>query len=243
MPETLLVAEDLHVSYGKATVLHGVSFEVNAGEVVSLLGRNGTGKTTTLRSIAGVLSPDEGSVVFDGDEIASLPDYVISNRGISYVTEERNIFPDLTVEENLKMGGVRGEDGFFHLSDVYELLPRLEERRSYKASDLSGGEQQMLVIARALLGRTKLLLLDEPTEGLAPQIIEDVLDVIKHISEQNVPILLVEQNLNTVTEVADRNYIINKGRIVYEGTTDELRDAGEIQEQYLGVGIQTEDIF
>ena len=233
----LLALEEVHASYGKSTVLRGVSLRVEEGEVVSLLGRNGAGKTTTLRTIAGVLPTTRGTIVFDGEEIGGLEDYEISRRGISYVAEERAIFPDLTVEENLKMGAVSGGDGIMTRPEVYDLLPRLEERRTFPASNLSGGEQQMLVIARALLSRTELLLLDEPTEGLAPQIVERIRDLIEHVAGQGVTILLVEQNLEVAVETADRSYIIDKGEIVFEGQMDELAADEATQKEYLGVGL------
>ena len=232
----LLDVDDVYSSYGKSTVLRGVSLTVDRGEVVSLLGRNGAGKTTTLRTIAGVLKPDRGTITFDGEDITTLQDYQISRRGISYVAEERSIFPDLTVHENLKMGRVTGEAGIHTIPEVYELLPRLEERRTFPASNLSGGEQQMLVIARALLSHTELLLLDEPTEGLAPQIIQRIREIIEHISGLGVPILLVEQNLEVAVETSDRCYILDKGEIVFDGEIDELDADEEIQREYLGVG-------
>ncbi|WP_410767470.1 ABC transporter ATP-binding protein [Haloferax sp. DFSO60] len=239
--DALLTVERINSAYGKSQVLRDVSLEVGNGEVVALLGRNGAGKTTTLRSISGVIKPFEGTIEFDGTDITSLPDHEISRLGVSYVAEERAIFPDLTVAENLEMGRVNRDDGVFSIEEVYELLPRLEERSGQLASHLSGGEQQMLVIARAVVGQTKLLLLDEPTEGLAPQIVEDVLDIIEHVSDQGIPILLVEQNLNAVLEVSDRNYILNKGEIVYEGTTTALQADDETQQQYLGVGASITD--
>lgn len=237
----LLALDDVHAGYGKGHVLRGVSLTVDEGEVVAMLGRNGAGKTTTLRSITGIVRPHQGTITFEGEDITTLPDYAISRRGLSYVAEERSIFPDFTVAENLRMGQVKGGEGIFTLSEVYDLLPRLEERQSNLASHLSGGEQQMLVIARALLGRTKLLLLDEPTEGLAPQIVEDILDIIKRIRDEGVPILLVEQNFNAVMEIADRNYILNKGKIVFDGTTAELQANDEAQQRYLGVGTSIND--
>ena len=238
--DPLLALSDVYASYGKSTVLRSVSLHVDEGEVVSLLGRNGAGKTTTLRTVAGVLPASGGSITFAGEEITELEDYEISRRGISYVAEERAIFPDLTVEENLRMGAIRGGDGIMAREEVYDLLPRLEERRTFAASSLSGGEQQMLVIARALLSRTELLLLDEPTEGLAPQIVERIRELIEHIQEQGVTILLVEQNLEVAIETADRGYIIDKGEIVFEGPMDELAADEAIQHEYLGVGISLE---
>lgn len=236
----LLVLEDVYSSYGKSTVLRGVSLTVDEGEVVSLLGRNGAGKTTTLRTIAGVMTPDSGTITFDGEDIASLQDFEISRRGISYVAEERAIFPDLTVEENLKMGQATGAEGIMSIPEVYDLLPRLEERKSLPASNLSGGEQQMLVIARALLNPTELLLLDEPTEGLAPQIVERIMEIIEHISDLGVPILLVEQNVQVPIRTADRCYILDKGEIVYEGTMDELAADEAVQQEHLGLGMAIE---
>lgn len=236
--QPLLSVEDIHASYGKSHVLRGVSLAVEEGKVVSLLGRNGAGKTTTLRSIVGVLQPTQGSVVFDGESITGHPDYEIANRGISYVPEDRQIFPDLTVTENLRMSTISGDDGdgVFDIEEAFEQFPRLRERRSQSASQLSGGEQQMLVIARALLSETKLLLLDEPTEGLAPQIVEDVVDIMREIRDRNIPTLLVEQNINAAMAVADYHYIINKGQIAFEGSTEELKAATDVQEEYLGVG-------
>jgi len=231
----LLALDGVDASYGKSQVLRDVSLTVQPGEVISLLGRNGVGKTTTLRTITGVLEPESGSITFEDEDITGLPEYQISRRGISYVAEERAIFPDLTVGENLRMGQLRGE-GTFTLPEVYDLLPRLEERRSFDASDLSGGEQQMLVIARALLGPTKLLLLDEPTEGLAPQIVERIVEIVEHLREAEVPILLVEQNLNVALAASDRCYILDKGEVVYEGRSEELGSDEAVQREHLGMG-------
>jgi branched-chain amino acid transport system ATP-binding protein len=238
----LLDVDDVYSSYGKSTVLRGVSLTVDRGEVVSLLGRNGAGKTTTLRTIAGVLKPDRGTITFDGEDITTLQDYQISRRGISYVAEERAIFPDLTVHENLKMGRVTAEAGIHTIPEVYDLLQRLEERRTLPASNLSGGEQQMLVIARALLSHTELLLLDEPTEGLAPQIIQRIREIIEHISDLGVPILLVEQNLEVAVETSDRCYILDKGEIVFEGDIEELGADEAIQQEHLGLGLSISEV-
>lgn len=235
--DVLLSVEDLHASYGKSQVLRGVSLEVDEGEVVALLGRNGVGKTTTLRSISGVLQPEAGTVRFKGEDITTLEDFEISRRGISYVPEDRAVFPDLTVEENLRMGGIAHEGSLLTIPEVYEILPRLEERRSLEASKLSGGEQQMLAIARALVRETDLLFLDEPTEGLAVQIVEDVRELIEEIRNMGVPILLVEQNFEVAVRTADRAYILHHGEIVFDGDIDELVADEAVQEQYLGVGI------
>jgi branched-chain amino acid transport system ATP-binding protein len=234
--EPLLSLDDVYTSYGKSEVLRGVSLTVDPGEIVALLGRNGAGKTTTLRSIAGVRTPHRGTITFDSEDITGLAENVISNRGISYVAEERAIFPDLTVAGNLRMGMVAGTSGIFTLSEAYEFMPRLEERQNLLASDLSGGEQQMLVIARALLSNTEVLLLDEPTEGLAPQIVEDIIEVIGLIRDRGVPILVVEQNLQAVLGVSDRVYILQKGENIFEGTAKRLEGDKELQRQYLGVG-------
>jgi branched-chain amino acid transport system ATP-binding protein len=237
--DRLLAVDGVDAAYGQSEILRNLSLSVDRGEVVSLVGRNGAGKTTTLRTILGILTPTAGTITFDGEDITGYPDYKTVNRGIRYVPEERQAFPDLTVDENLRMGQLKsGGEGTLSLEEVFELFPRLADRRSYNGSHLSGGEQQMLVIARALLGRTKLLLLDEPTEGLAPQIVEDVIEVVETISEEGVTILLVEQNVKAAMAVADRHYVINKGQNVFDGTTPELREAEDVMEKHLGVGAE-----
>lgn len=239
MSDRLLAVDGVDAAYGQSEILRNLSLSVDRGEVVSLVGRNGAGKTTTLRTILGILTPTAGTITFDGEDITGYPDYKTVNRGIRYVPEERQAFPDLTVDENLRMGQLKsGGEGTLSLEEVFELFPRLADRRSYNGSHLSGGEQQMLVIARALLGRTKLLLLDEPTEGLAPQIVEDVIEVVETISEEGVTILLVEQNVKAAMAVADRHYVINKGQNVFDGTTPELREAEDVMEKHLGVGAE-----
>ena len=235
----LLSVEDLRAGYGDTPVLHDVSLRVERGEVVSLIGRNGAGKTTTLRSIVGVLQPSAGRIVLDGEDVTDSPDYEKARSGVRYVPEDRQVFPDLTVEENLRVGAIDGDGGIFSIEEVYERFPRLRERRGQPASHLSGGEQQMLVIARALLGPTKLLLLDEPSEGLAPQIVRDVLDIVASIAERGVTILLVEQNVRAAMAVADRHYVINKGELVFEGTTEELDADEKVKQRHLGVGAAT----
>jgi branched-chain amino acid transport system ATP-binding protein len=239
--DPVLSVDGISSSYGSGLVLNDVAPTDGEGEVVGLLGRNGAGKTTTLRSITGVIKPQSGTITFDGRDITPLPDHEISNLGISYVVEERAVFPDLTVEENLRMGGINQAEGIMTTAEILEWMPRLEERKALKASKLSVGEQQILAIGRALRGKTELLLLDEPTEGLAPQIVQDVIETIKRIRDQDVPILLVEQNINTVFEVADRVYILEQGRIVYEGTVSELREDEATQREYLGVGTDVDD--
>jgi ABC-type branched-subunit amino acid transport system ATPase component len=233
---SLLALDAVYAAYGQSSVLRGVTLDVGVGETVSLIGRNGVGKTTTLRTIAGVLTTTAGSLQFDGEDISSVPDFERMQRGVSYVPEDRQIFPELTVAENLRMGEIGGAEHRFTVAEVYDLFPRLRDRRDYQGQQLSGGEQQMLAIARALVGPTELLLLDEPTEGLAPQIIADVIDIIEDIRDAGVTVLLVEQNLHAATSVADRHYVLHQGEIAYEGTTPELRDATEIIDRYLGVG-------
>lgn len=239
MTDRLLDVDGIDAAYGQSNILQNLSLSVDSGEIVSLVGRNGAGKTTTLRAILGILTPSAGTITFDGEDITDFPDHKTVNRGIRYVPEERQAFPDLTVDENLRMGQLKsGGEGTLTHEDVFELFPRLADRRSYNGSHLSGGEQQMLVIARALLGRTKLLLLDEPTEGLAPQIVEDVIEVVETISDEGVTILLVEQNVKAAMAVADRHYVINKGQNVFEGTTPELREAEDVMQKHLGVGAE-----
>jgi branched-chain amino acid transport system ATP-binding protein len=239
----LLSVEDVHAAYGESRVLNGVTLSVDRGEVVSLIGRNGAGKTTTLRAVMGILRPLEGRVVFDGEDVTGLREHQKTQQGVRLVPEERQLFPDLTVTENLRMGALATEDGVFTIDEAFEAFPRLDERRDLPADHLSGGEQQMLAIARALVGRTELLLLDEPTEGLAPQIIQDVLDIIGRIVEEGVTILLAEQNIHAAMVAADRHHVIDKGEIVYEGTTDELEGNEELQERHLGVGVEATGLF
>jgi branched-chain amino acid transport system ATP-binding protein len=241
--EPLLSVEDLHASYGESRVLRGVSLAVERGEVASLVGRNGAGKTTTFRSIMGVLGPDRGTITFDGEDVTVLEEHLKTRRGIRYVPEERQLFPDLTVRENLRMGAISSEAGIFTIEETFEAFPRLDERRENRADHLSGGEQQMLAIARALVGETELLLLDEPTEGLAPQIVEDVLDIIERIGAAGVTVLLAEQNVRAAMAVVDRHYIIDTGRVVFEGTSEEIEADEGLQQRYLGVGNETETAF
>jgi branched-chain amino acid transport system ATP-binding protein len=243
MSDPLLSVEDLHASYGESHILRGISLSVERGQVASLVGRNGAGKTTTFRSVMGILPPDSGTVIFNGEDVTGLTDHVKTSRGIRFVPEERRLFPDLTVMENIQMGATTSRSGVFTINEAVEAFPRLNDRRDQNASTLSGGEQQMLAIARALVGETELLLLDEPTEGLAPQIVQDVLDIIERIKGADVTVLISEQNVLAAMAVADRHHIIDKGRIVFEGTTDQLEDDEDLQQRYLGVGTETEDIF
>ena len=215
----LLEVDGIDTFYGQSQALHDVSLDVEDREVVSLLGRNGAGKTTTLRSIVGIRPPRAGRITYDGEDITGIPTLEIIRKGIGFVPEDRQVWPTLTVEENLDVPA--GLGGSWSVEDTYDLFPVLEDKRAAHAGDLSGGEQQMLVLARGLLGGTDLLLLDEPSEGLAPQIVQDVRDAIEDLKNE-LTILLVEQNVNMALSVADRVYVLANGRIVHEGRADEL---------------------
>lgn len=231
----LLRVDGIDTYYGSSHVLHGVSLAVERGEIVTLIGRNGAGKTTTLRSVMGLTPPSGGRIVFDGEEIQERRPYEVRRRGVTWVPEDRRVFPTLSVEDNVRLAASTGGDDA-DTDRVYELFPRLAERRRQHAGTLSGGEQQMLAIARALVGpETRLLMLDEPSEGLAPQIIEDVRETIVEINRDGVTVLLVEQNADLALDLASRAYVIETGRIEYEGDADRLRGDHELMRQYLGV--------
>ncbi len=230
-----LVAHELHSYYDKSHILQGVSLEVHEGSVVTLLGRNGAGKSTTLKTLAGAIKPRAGSISFRGREIAGLPAHRVAGMGICLVPEDRGIFKLLTVEENLRLG--LRKDSPWQLKDVYRLFPRLEERRRNGGGQLSGGEQQMLSIGRALMNHPRLLMLDEPVEGLAPVIVEEIVAQIKKIREAGISILLVEQNLEVCTQLADRHYILEQGRVVFSGSNDEFKTDTAIKDRYLGVNV------
>ncbi len=229
----ILQAQELHSYYGKSHILQGVSLQADAGEVVTLLGRNGAGKTTTLKTLAGVVAARSGRVLFQGREITGLPTHKIAALGLCLVPEHRGIFRLLTVEENLTMAARR--DSPWQLADIYRIFPRLKERRKNGGSQLSGGEQQMLAIGRALMNHPRLLLLDEPVEGLAPVIVEEIVEQLKQIKASGVPIILVEQNLAVCTALADRHYILEQGRIVYHGSNAEFLGDDSVKDRYLGV--------
>ena len=220
MSGAALEAEGLHTFYGKSHILHGVSLEVHEGEIVALLGRNGAGKTTTLRSIVGLTRAREGVVRIYGNATTDWPPYRIAALGVGYVPEGRRIFANLTVEENLKVP--RERPGPWTIARIYELFPRLSERRMSKGRHLSGGEQEMLSISRALLLNPKLLLLDEPSQGLAPLIVQDVFRVVVAARKEGISVLLVEQNVRAAVEIADRAYVLNDGRVVYSGDAAEF---------------------
>ena len=220
MSGAALEADGLHTFYGKSHILHGVSLEVHEGEIVALLGRNGAGKTTTLRSIVGLTRAREGVVRIYGNATTDWPPYRIAALGVGYVPEGRRIFANLTVEENLKVP--RERPGPWTIARIYELFPRLSERRMSKGRHLSGGEQEMLSISRALLLNPKLLLLDEPSQGLAPLIVQDVFRVVVAARKEGISVLLVEQNVRAAVEIADRAYVLNDGRVVYAGDAAEF---------------------
>lgn len=231
--QPLLELDNINTFYGPSQALFDVSLEISQGEVVALLGRNGVGKTTTIRSIMGVTPPKRGKIRHKGEEIQGMVPNEIRKRGISWVPEDRRVFPNLTVEANIEVAASVGENS--GVTEVYKRFPRLDERRDQKAGTLSGGEQQMLAIARAIVGPpTELLLLDEPTEGLAPKIVETVEDIIVSLIEDDVTILLVEQKADTALELADRAYILSQGQIQLQSDADELRRDQDIIEKHLG---------
>jgi branched-chain amino acid transport system ATP-binding protein len=234
----LLEIKDLHTFYGQSHILQGVFLEIDRREIVCLLGRNGVGKTTTLKSIIGLVKPRSGQVLFKGQNLAGLPTHKIAKLGVGYVPEDRRIFPTLTLRENLLMGikaGQKGNGDGWTIDKVYNYFPALQARDRQKGGHLSGGEQQMLTIARTLMGNPEVLLVDEPTEGLAPKIVETVEQVIQDIHQHDVPILLVEQNMRVGLRLAGRIYVISKGKIVFQGTGQELKEAHEIRQKYLEV--------
>jgi branched-chain amino acid transport system ATP-binding protein len=236
----LLEVKEIHSYYEKSHILHGVSLSLKEGELVCLLGRNGVGKSTALKSVMGIVQPREGSVLFGGKELVGKAPYQISRMGIGFVPEDRRIFPSLTANENLLMGIRRGKNEApskqgWTIEKVYEAFPQLKERKNSKGAHLSGGEQQMLTVARTLMGNPELMLIDEPTEGLAPTIVKDVLNMLSAIRESGVAILMVEQNFKASIKIADRFYIMSKGQIVFEGDGEALQAAEEVRKRYLEV--------
>jgi branched-chain amino acid transport system ATP-binding protein len=233
----LLDVRSINTYYGQSHILQSVSLGVDGKEIVCLLGRNGVGKSTTLKSIIGLVPPRSGEIVFKGADLAGLPTFAIARAGMGYVPEERRIFPTLTVRENLVLAIKEGSraGGAWTVEKVYQYFPALQARDKQKGGYLSGGEQQMLTIARTLMGNPELLLIDEPTEGLAPKIVQTVEKVIREIHEHDIPILLVEQNLRVALRLAQRIYVISKGKNVFEGTPGQLKEAKEIQQRYLEV--------
>ncbi|MFJ4259947.1 ABC transporter ATP-binding protein [Pseudomonas monteilii] len=229
----MLNVDSIHAYYDKSHVLEGVSLKVEAGELVTLLGRNGAGKTTTLRSILGIVRPRQGQISFNGQPLVGREIFDIARLGIALVPEHRGIFRQLSVEENLKIA-VR-KTSRWQLEDVYSMFPRLKERRRNGGFALSGGEQQMLAIARALLNGPKLLILDEPTEGLAPVIVDELVKILRRIKEEGLSILLVEQNLMVCDALADRHYVLEQGRVAYQGSAAQFREDPSIKNRYLAL--------
>ena len=228
----LLQVDQVHAHYGKSHVLQGVALQVGDGELVSLLGRNGAGKSTTLKTIAGVIKPTDGQVRFGNEVVSKLATHQVAQRGICLVPEHRGVFKLLTVEENLMLG--QRKQSKWQLDDVYQIFPRLKERRTNGGGQLSGGEQQMLAIGRALLNAPRLLMLDEPVEGLAPVIVEEIVAQLKVIKAAGVSILLVEQNAKKALAVADRAYVLETGKISMGGNAKELAEDDRVRKAYLG---------
>lgn len=233
----ILEVEDIHCFYGLSHVLHGVSLQVDSGEIVSLLGRNGAGKTTTIKSIVGLVRPRSGQIRFDGVPITGSPAFEISRVGVGWVPQGRRLFPHLTVQENIHLATLKvakggSQSGF---ERAHKLFPLLLERQNTRAGNLSGGEQQMLAIARALVGEPRVLLFDEPTEGLSPMVVADIMEVIREISAQGAAVLLAEQNVRVALAVADRHYILDRGEVRVAATTAELEQREDILTNYLGV--------
>jgi branched-chain amino acid transport system ATP-binding protein len=230
---SLVEVDDIHTYYGQSYVLQGVTMDVDEGEVVTLLGRNGAGKTTTIRSIMGIQPPRRGEIRFDGTNIVGKEPYEISRMGIGFVPEDRRLFPELTVRENLETVMAKNSD--WTVDRVFDVFPKLEEREKNDGDQLSGGEQQMLAIARALVTDPEFLMLDEPSEGLAPIIVEDLQELIGDVTDYGITVLMTEQNVRFALELADRAFLLDKGLIQWSGTAAELDDDEEMQERYLTV--------
>lgn len=232
----LLEVENIHVYYGAIHAIKGVSFEVNEGEIVTLIGANGAGKTTTLDTVSGLLRSQTGDIRFNGQSISRMPAHKVVAEGLALVPEGRRVFAQMTVQENLEMGAFTQPNSSVepHLKRVYEQFPRLEERKNQIAGTLSGGEQQMLAMGRALMSQPKLLMLDEPSMGLAPILVEQIFDIIRQLHKAGTTILLVEQNAQMALSVADRAYVLETGRITLSGTGKELAESPEVKKAYLG---------
>lgn len=231
----LLRVKDINAFYGISHILFNVSLDVDEGEVVCLLGRNGVGKTTTLRSIMGLTPFRSGSILFRGSELSGKQPFEIARMGIGFVPEDRIIFPDLTVKENLEMGVKRKSDGRWTLDRVFRMFPILEKRHSQMGGTLSGGEQQMLTIGRTLMGNPALLMLDEPSEGLAPLVARELSSQVRNLKRDGMPILLTEQNTSFTLMLSDRGYILEKGQVRWDGLVSELKEKPEILRNYLGI--------
>ena len=231
----MLKIENLHAFYGKSHVLHGVSFDINSGEIVSLLGRNGSGRSTTAKTIMGLVEC-QGSIEWNGQAIADKKAYQIAHLGIGYVPENRDIFPKLTVHQNLMLGQKgKGEGSRWNFDDMYDMFPRLKERQHTEAGVLSGGEQQMLTLCRTLMGDPDLIIIDEPTEGLAPKIVAQVGQYLKTLKQKGISVLLIEQKLTIAMEISDRVLVMGHGSIVFSGTPNQLREDAYIRREWLEV--------
>ena len=232
---SILKIDNLHAFYGKSHVLHGVHFEVQAGEISALLGRNGSGRSTTAKAVMGLVDC-EGSVLWKGQEIRGKRTFEIAHLGIGYVPESRDIFPTLTVEQNLYLGQKNARKaGRWSLNDMYQMFPRLDERRNVQAGLISGGEQQMLALCRTLMGDPDLIIIDEPTEGLAPKIVELVAQYLKELKNRGISVLLIEQKLTIAMDISDRCLVMGHGSIVFSGTPTELRQDSYIRKEWLEV--------
>ena len=230
----LLEVHDLHAFYGKSHVLHGVNLRVGRGEIVSLLGRNGVGRSTTVKAVMGQLDAT-GSVMFNDEQILGLPAFRIAHKGLGYVPESRDIFPTLTVEQNLLLGEKKTKASRWSLDDMYQMFPRLRERQHTQAGVLSGGEQQMLTLCRTLMGDPDLIMIDEPTEGLAPKIVELVAEYLLALKARGISVLLVEQKLDIAMKISERVYVMGRGTIVFEGTPAQLRENAIVRKEWLEV--------
>ena len=235
MSDAILKINDLKVNYGGIEAVKGISFDVPKGEIITLIGANGAGKSSTLRAIAGLVKPASGSIVFNGEDITAKDPTAIVTKGITLVPEGRKIFPDLTVLENLRIGAyLRNDDLTDDLNWVYDLFPRLKERSWQEGGTLSGGEQQMLAVGRALMSRPKVIMMAEPSLGLAPIIVRGIFDIIKEINKQGVTVLLIEQNANMALKTADLGYVMETGRITMSGSGAELLSDEQVKKAYLG---------
>lgn len=231
----MLSIEDIHTYYGNSYILQGVSLCVEKGEIVTLLGRNGMGKSTTIKTVMGLVSPRAGRVLLNGVDLVGLKPYAIAQAGVGFVPEDRRTFPSLTVLENLNLPVKRGLEHGWSLEKVYEFFPKLKERSAHRGFELSGGEQQMLAIARVLRMKSQLILMDEPTEGLAPLLVKAIEEILKQIKREGITTLLVEQNSRFVTNVADRHYVLCHGRIVYEGSNEDFSKQEDVKREHLGI--------
>ena len=233
----MLEVKDLHAYYGKSHILQGVNLNVQEGEIVALLGRNGVGRSTTCKAIMGEVEP-HGSVMFKGQELAGKKAFEIANIGLGYVPENRDIFPGLTTRQNLILGlkpGQKDEDGRWSMQNMFDMFSNLKERADVEASVLSGGEQQMLTMCRTLIGDPEFIMIDEPTEGLSPQMTQRVAELLQEIAKRKVATLLVEQKLSIAMDIADRVYVMGHGQVVFEGTPQELKDRDDIRKEWLEV--------